>query len=82
MSNKYFDTGSLLVIFATLVLFIAALFVKGFTHDLLLEAAVFLVSIKLIMNAYKNIQATNSLHKKLDKIYQKLEELDSCQRKK
>jgi len=37
----------------TLLLFIAALFVKGFTHDLLLEAGVFLVSVKVIMMAYK-----------------------------
>jgi hypothetical protein len=38
----------------TLVLFIVALFAKGFTHDLLLEAGVFLVSVKLILAAYKN----------------------------
>ncbi len=33
--------GSLAVITITLILFVTALFVKGFTHDLLLEAAVF-----------------------------------------
>jgi hypothetical protein len=38
----------------TLALFVAALFAKGFTHDLLLEAGVFLVSVKLILVAYKN----------------------------
>ena len=38
----------------TLVLFIAALFAKGFTHDLVLEAGVFLVSVKLVLMAYKN----------------------------
>jgi hypothetical protein len=38
----------------TLVLFIVALFAKGFTHDLLLEAGVFLVSVKLILAAYKS----------------------------
>ncbi|MBW2193070.1 MAG: hypothetical protein JRF27_04690, partial [Deltaproteobacteria bacterium] len=31
-----------------------ALFAKGFTQDLLLEAGVFLVSVKLIMMAYHN----------------------------
>ncbi len=81
MQDSYFDIGTLLVIVATLVLFALALFVKGFTRDLLLEAAIFLVSLKLIINAYKNIKATNSLHKKLDQIYKKLEELDSCQQK-
>ena len=38
----------------TLVLFVVALFAKGLTHDLLLEAGVFLVSVKLILAAYKN----------------------------
>ena len=52
--KEYFDSGSILVIIITLALFIVALFTKGFTHDLLLEAAVFLVSVKLIMMGYKN----------------------------
>lgn len=51
---RHFDTGSLGVMGLTLVLFIAALLVKGFTHDLLLEAGVFLVSVKLILMAYKS----------------------------
>jgi hypothetical protein len=36
------------------VLFIASVFVTGFTHDLLLESGVFLVSVKLILMAQKN----------------------------
>ena len=51
---KHFDTGSLLVIVVTFALFVTALFFTGFTHDLLLEAGVFLVSVKLIMMAYKS----------------------------
>lgn len=51
---KHFDAGSLTVILITFVLFILALFTKGFTHDLLLEAGVFLVSVKLIIMAYRN----------------------------
>jgi hypothetical protein len=46
---KQLDMGSIIVILITLVLFIAALFVKGLTHDLFLEAGVFLVSVKIIM---------------------------------
>ena len=38
----------------TVVLFVAAIFEKGFTHDLLLEAGVFLVSAKLMVMSYKN----------------------------
>ena len=51
--RKHFDVPSLAVLVITFVLFSIALFVKGFAHDLLLEAGVFLVSVKLIMMAYK-----------------------------
>ncbi len=47
--NKHFDTPTVIVIIVTFVLFAVALFVKGFTHDLLLEAGVFLVSVKLML---------------------------------
>ena len=66
--NKYFDVGSLAVIVITFVLFVAALFTKGFTHDLLLEAGVFLVSVKLIMMAYKSSVSTETLFKELHDI--------------
>jgi hypothetical protein len=36
------------------VLFLLAVLFKGLTHDLLLEAGVFLVSVKLILMGYKN----------------------------
>ncbi len=39
--KEHFDIGSLLIIIITFILFVIALFVKGFTHDLLLEAGVF-----------------------------------------
>ncbi len=66
--NNYFDTTSIVVILITLVLFITALFYKGFTHDLLLEAGVFLVSVKLILMAYKNTVFINALEKELKEI--------------
>jgi len=52
--RKYFDFGSISVIGITFLLFIVALFTQGLTHDLLLEAGVLLVSIKLILMAYRN----------------------------
>jgi len=52
--RNYFDMGSIFVVIITLILFIVALFTKGFTHDLLLEAGVFLVFVKLIIMAYHN----------------------------
>ncbi|GAO35578.1 hypothetical protein SCT_0969 [Sulfuricella sp. T08] len=66
--RHYFDMGSLLVIFLTLALFVAALYFTGFTHDLLLETGVFLVSVKLILMSYKNKVASDNLHKELAEI--------------
>ena len=73
--RKHFDTGSLLVILITFVLFVAALFTKGLTHDLLLEAGVFLVSVKLVIMAYKNGVATEKLLERLDGIQAALQRL-------
>ena len=62
--SDYLDFWSLLIIVITFLLFLTALFLKGFTHDLLLEAGVFLVSFKLIIMAYKN--SVNVKHFKTD----------------
>ncbi len=77
--RKHYDTGSMVIIVVTFVLFVSAVITRGWTHDLLLEAAVFLVSVKLIIMAYKNIDATDSLHQKLDEIYKKLGDVESRQ---
>ncbi len=66
--RNYFDPASMVVILITLVLFIAALFYKGLTHDLLLEAGIFLVSLKLILMSYKNGVFINDLNKELKQI--------------
>jgi hypothetical protein len=52
--NKHFDTPTVIVVIITFILFTVALFVKGLTHDILLEAGVFLVSVKLIIMSYKS----------------------------
>ena len=62
------DLGSRLVIVITLALFVAALFVKGFGHDLLLEAGVFLVSVKLIIMAAKHGVSDRELRRRLDRL--------------
>ena len=49
-----FDFASAIVVVITFVLFVLALFTKGLTHDLFLEAGVFLVSVKIILLAYNN----------------------------
>ena len=66
--KQHFDTGSISVILITLLLFAVALAVKGFTHDLLLEAGVFLVSVKLVLMSYKNSVATKAIDAKLAEI--------------
>ena len=67
-TGKHFDTWSLLVIAMTLILFVVALFTKGFTHDAFLEAGVFLVSVKLILMTYKSSVATATMQQQLDEI--------------
>jgi len=66
--KKYFDTATILVIVITLILFIVALFVKGLTHDLLLEAGILLVSVKLILNGYRNNSNSNNILEELNDI--------------
>jgi len=72
--KNHFDYGSILIILITLVLFTFALFVHGFTHDLLIEVAVFLVSVKLILMAYKNSRYNRELKSELDQIKLLLQE--------
>lgn len=78
--NKSIDRGSLLVAAITLGLFIAALFTKGLSHDLFLEAGVFLVSVKLIIMAYRNSVSVGQLDRKLDTILSKLSKPDDKNR--
>ena len=56
---------NLKIIAITFVLFVLALFTKGFSHDLLLESGVFLVSVKLIIMAYKNSMANKEIMNEL-----------------
>lgn len=74
--REHFDTGSLLVISITLVLFVVALVEKGFTHDMLLEAGVFLISVKLIMMAYKNGKQEAAVQARLDRLLAIVERME------
>jgi hypothetical protein len=65
---SYFDPLSMVVIVLTLVLFVIALFVSGFTHDLLQECGVFLVSVKLIMMSHKNGVSASLAEQRLERI--------------
>ena len=72
--QQYLDRGTWSVALITLMLFILALFAKGLTHDLLLEAAVFLVSVKLIIGMYHVNVATKRIEEKIDMIQEKVGE--------
>jgi hypothetical protein len=74
--RHYFDPASLLVIVVTFALFATALYFTGLTHDLLLEAGVFLVSVKLIMMSYANKVASDRIHTELAHIRSLLELAD------
>jgi hypothetical protein len=69
----YLDPVSLVVIALTLLLFVIALFVKGFTHDMLLECGVFLVSVKLVVMSHKNGVSARLSEERLVKIQNLLE---------
>ncbi len=70
---EHFDLSSMLIVAVTFILFTIALFSSGFTHDLFLEAGVLLVSIKLIIMAYKNSRANKQIMRELDTIKKILE---------
>jgi len=72
--SEHFDILSVIVIAVTFIFFTLALFIKGLTHDILLESAVFLISIKLILMAYKNSVATKNILKELEEIKKALKE--------
>lgn len=67
--RNHFDPWSIVVILLTFALFAVALFLKGIGHGLLLEAAVFLVSLKLILMSHKNSVLAQDMQARLDAIY-------------
>ena len=73
--KAHFDKGSLVIIFITFILFAIALFYKGFVHDLLLEVGVLLVSVKLIVMAYKNSVVSKEITEELQTIKNILENM-------
>ena len=68
MKDKRLDAGSYVVILLTLALFAVSLWTKGLSHDLLLEAGVFVVSVKLIIMAYKNSAANRELLHRMEEL--------------
>jgi len=63
--KKNLSIADIVVIAITFILFAAALFTKGFTNALLLEAGVLLVSVKIIMMNFKCSQTNKQILEKL-----------------
>jgi hypothetical protein len=72
--SKQYDPWAIVVIALTLILFITALFLKGFSHDVLLETGVFLISVKLITMSYKNSILAQQTEERLEQIYSLLQD--------
>jgi len=72
--KKKIDLGNVIIIALTFILFAIALFATGFTKDLLLEAGVLLVSIKIILMGAANRSSNKEILKKLDEINEKLKD--------
>jgi len=81
--KKYLSWTDLLVIVITIILFIGALFTKGFTHDLFLESGILLISVKIILMSVKISRVNQEILKSIDEIKEKVLEtknelMDSC----
>jgi hypothetical protein len=74
--RKHLDGSTQFTLVITLVLFVVALFEKGFTHDLLLEAAVFLVSAKLVLLSYKASVNNDAITAQLAQVSQSLTRIE------
>ena len=79
--KNYFSFTDLVVILVTAILFVVAIFLKGFTKDLLLEAGVLLVSIKLILMGHKNATFIEQILKELQDIKTTLSQMDEDKQK-
>ena len=54
------------IVLITFALFIAAIFSKGLTHDVFLEAGVFLISVKIIYLTLRTNSITRKIQKQLE----------------
>jgi len=59
---------TILTIVLTFTFFVLALFFKGLTHDILLEAAVFLISVKVILGMVQIRSMSEMMEKKLEEL--------------
>jgi len=70
--NKWLDMASTFTLLVTVILFGFAASVHGLTHDLLLESAIFLISVKLVLSNHRNENYLKSIEDKLNSLEKKL----------
>ncbi|MGZ3706189.1 MAG: hypothetical protein ACXWP1_09915 [Bdellovibrionota bacterium] len=71
--QKLLNLASSLTLVITFVLFVAAAVLHGLSSELLLEAGVFLVSVKLVLSTQKSEIAVEEMRAQLDLIERKLD---------
>ncbi|MBN1118665.1 MAG: hypothetical protein JXA77_15750 [Bacteroidales bacterium] len=72
--KKNLHLGNAITIALTFILFTIALFTTGFTKDLLLEAGVLLVSVKIILMGAANRSSIKEILRKLDEINENIKD--------
>ena len=72
--KKNFDLANSITIALTFIFFTIALFATGFTKDLLLEAGVLVVSVKIILMGAATRDSNKEIIKKLNEITEKLQD--------
>jgi len=71
--QKLLRLASSLTLATTFVLFVAAAFLHGLSSEMLLEAGVFLISVKLVLSTQKSEIVVEELRAKLESIERKLD---------
>ena len=74
--KKHLSNTDFTIILVTIILFVVALFVKGFSKELLLEIGILLVSIKLILMNHKNAVANQRILEELNQVQKQLAQFD------
>lgn len=74
LTAKVLRIASSTTLVLTAVLFLIAAFEKGLTHELLLEAGVFLVSVKLVLATERSDLAFRKIESKIDAVETKLDQ--------
>jgi hypothetical protein len=68
IKRHHLDLASMVTLAITVILFIIAIFTKGLTHELLLEAGIFLISLKLVLSSSKSELSSKIIEEKIDRL--------------